>query len=329
MPVVLTHEDVRKQSEAVFKQFGEKWKQTALENSRLPRKDTRELEHSGVGKFMAVCVMGESLEENAETIKKHRDKCTVFTCDKGFGPLLDHGVKADYVMVCDTNIPYRFMEKYRNETEGVPLIATPYANVVWTTMWKGPLYFYVNKDSLSTENIFKPMFGDSMRVIPASSNVSNAMIVFFNDVGENQGNWAGYERYLLVGYDYSWRPYGNYYAWDNPLPKRNYMNHRTLKDFNLDTVFTSENLLFSAKWMYSYATTYKCPVINCSGRGLLDIPMKGKLERQLTMINPDTIVRHSASALFQLLKQNFNAFKLSEQLFNKSREELIKWQSAI
>ncbi len=322
MGVILDYEDVRKQSQAVWNQFGEsKWIPYTQINNRLPnRRDPWELQGSGVGKFAVLAAMGASIEKHVDILKKYRDRFDLITCDKGFGMLLEHGLKADYVQLCDCNIQYKWIEPYINETVGVKLLATTYANVEWTTKWRGPIYLYTNKDALQSERKFLPIMGqpdlsklgftdDSLkigksfqRVIPAGSNVSNAMLIFMVGVDEElQTSFAGYEHFFLTGYDYSWKPFGdqftcktgNYYAFANPMPKRFYMNHRTMIDVNGDPIQTSENLLFSAKWLYSYITAYKLPVTNCSEAGILEIPNRKPLEECLSRIrtSPQAVAR--------------------------------------
>src|SRR3989304_3901959 len=121
MAVLLGYKDVRAQSLAVFGQFGEsKWIPDAKINRQLPSKPAEELRNSGVGKFMVMAAMGESLEEKAEIIKKHRSKFKLVTCDKGFGALLKVGIKADFVQVADCNIPFdKWLKPYVEETAGV------------------------------------------------------------------------------------------------------------------------------------------------------------------------------------------------------------------
>ena len=286
MAAIVSHKEVLKQSEQVFGQFGEKWKSHCAINRELPHRDIKELKGIGVGKYLLLIAMGASIEGQIETIKKYRDRFDIVTNDKNFGNLLDKGIKADYVMLCDANIPVSHLEPYIEQTKGVKLISTVYGNVEWTKAWKGDRYFYINRDSIFSERIFTKIFGET-RLIPAGSNVSNAMVVFFIGADNSKNiNWSGYEEYYLVGYDYSWQKDKNYYAFKNPKPKRFYMNHRTMLDYKGNIVFTSENLLFSAKWLYSYVTTFNLPITNCSGRGLLDI-RKGDLEMTLKKINPD------------------------------------------
>lgn len=352
MGVVLGYEDVKKQSTAVWNQFGEsKWLPYSQINASLPnRRNPEELRGCGIGKFAVLAAMGASLEDHIDVIKKYRDRFDLVTCDKGFGTLLEHGIKADYVQLCDCNIPYKWLEPYVNETVGVKLLATTYANVEWTTKWRGPIYLYVNKDALNSEKKFLPILGEpdmnklgfapgsirvpveDVRTIPAGSNVSNAMVIFMMGVDEETHvSFSGYEQLLLTGYDYSWRPSGpefkgcktgNYYAFANPSPKRNYMSHRTIMDINGDVCYTSENLLFSAKWLYSYANAYNLPVVNCSGRGLLDIPKRAKLEEILKHINTDQGVRNRIIENLNAMRGADVAAAAARRNFDESRRLL-------
>jgi hypothetical protein len=319
MSILLTTTEVERQSKQVFGQFGEKWRSYAKINVRLPHKSGNDLANCGVGKFMVLAAMGESLELNIEILRKYQRRVDILTCDKGFGTLLEQGIKPKYVMICDSNVPYKWLEPYIDDTEGITLIATPYANIEWTTKWKGDIYFYVSKDAINTEFIFMDVFGEDSRIIPASSNVSNTMLVYFLGVDDKtKVNFGGYEKYLLVGYDYGWSPTGNYYAFSNPTPKRYYMNHITMLDMNMEPYLTSENLLFSAKWMYSYLTSFNMPVINCSQRGLLDIPAKGNLEDMLKQINPDKSISKGVRKLFD----NIYAMNIEYDKAMKNLKEL-------
>ena len=326
---ILTCKEVLNQSNAVFGQFGHsKWIPFAKFNKHFPHKDANSFKHKGLGKFLLCCAMGASLEDNIETIKKYRDRVEILTCDKGFGTLLEHGVKADYVVICDANILFDHVEKYIDATDGVSLLSTVYANPKWLYHWKGDRYFFIHEDSIGTEEHFKKIFGNEIRMIPAGSNVSNAMIIFMTGCNEQTNeNWAGYEKYILVGYDYSWRPNGNYYAWSNPTPKRYYMNHRTLLDFNGDMVFSSENLRFSARWLYSYITTFNLPVVNCSGRGLLDIPHKNNLENELKFINADTKARDKYLMAFGATSNALTEYTNIKKYYEKTRGGLYDYRA--
>lgn len=325
MSKMLTGDDVRAQSRGVWGQFGESvWIPNATQNAKLNRFDARKLEHVGIGKYAVLVAMGSSLEDNIDTLKEYRDRVDVICCDKAFGPLLDHGVKADYVFVADASIPFRFIEPWIRKTEGVTLLATPYANPLWTKTWLGPITFYVNQDSIESEQVFLKIMGNDVRTIPAGSNVSNTEVVFWTDCNVNRNaNWGGYEKYFLVGFDYSWPSKGNYYAWDNPVPKRYYMNHRTVIDMAGNVGYTSENLVFSAKWLYSYVTAYNLPVVNCSGKGILDIPQCGSLKSFLSRIPADARARDVVRGAFDTFRDTFMAYRRAEENFNLSRRELL------
>lgn len=318
----LTYKDVKQQSLQVWGQFGEsKWIPNANINVKLPFKDCRELENSKVGKFSLLIAMGASLEGHIDLIKKNRDKFEITTCDKGFGTLLEQGIKADYVVLCDASIPFKWLEPYVEQTKGVKLLSAAYANPEWTQAWKGDIYFFINKDAIETEKHFKDIFGPGIRVIPAGSNVSNAMVIFWTGCDEkSNSNWSGYERFFLVGYDYSWK--GNYYAFNDPKPKKFYMHHRTMTDINGDRCFTSENLLFSSRWLTQYINTFNLPVVNCSGRGLLESNYKRDLKAELEGIHNTPEALNEILGQFERLKIANRELNEAKEGFNKSREAL-------
>lgn len=328
MSKTMTYKETKAQSTTVYNQFGEKlWIPNAKKNVLLPHKNPNELKSSGVGKFLLSCAMGASLEGHVEMIKKHRHKVDILTCDKGFAALLDHGIKADFVMICDAGVKFEWLKGYAEQTKGVKLLSTPYANPEWTHAWKGDIYYFINKDSIATEKVFMEIMGKDIRQIPAGSNVSNAMLIFFMGCEERSAvNWSGYESILLTGYDYSWMPKGNYYAWANPTPKRYYMNHITCLDINKDWVFTSVNLHFSARWMHSYTQAYDMPIVNCSGRGLLPLKRMGNLEEYLEKINKSRFLEGMIRKSYENVTQSRIAFENAMKLFNQSREGLLQWQ---
>lgn len=324
---LLSPAEVRSQSMAVWGQFGDNlWIPNANKNAQLKHFDLNELQHSGIGKIAVLCAMGSSLEDHVDTLKKYRDRFDIICCDKAFGPLYDHGIKADYVVVADASIPFKYIKDYVHYTEGVKLLATPYANPEWTHAWKGPIYFYVNIDAIESQHVFLPIIGKNTRQIPASSNVSNAMVVLWTNCESNKNeNWGGYESYLLLGYDYSWPVKGNYYAWNDARPKRFYMNHRTLPDIFGNVIFTSENLLFSCKWLISYVKVFNLPVVNCGMKGILDIPQKAKFSDVVERINPNKKMTQLVVDNFHVWKNSLQAYRHSENTFFNSKEALL-WQ---
>ncbi len=317
----LSYGDVKAQSMAVFGQFGKsKWIPFAKENSvHKNRRDTRELRGRGVGRTLLSVAMGASLEGQIETIKKYRNNFDIVTCDKGFQALLSKGIKPDYVMVCDCNVVWQKWGPKEEDTEGVAMIATPYANLDWTRKWRGPIYFYVNRDAIDSQDTFLEIMGPGTRTIPASSNVSNAQVVFFTGQDEwSQESFAAYERIVLVGYDYSWKPDGNYYAWANPLPKRHYMNHKILRDNSGELVFSSDNLIFSARWLSHYLRAYPMEIVNCSS-GILEC-RRDSLEKVLSVNLKDGFRVRQAAELAASAEQ---AARKAREILARAKEEYL------
>lgn len=323
----VTWKDCNRQSQTVWDQFGKKWVSTAKKNAELDRKDVEELRHVGIGRTLVSVAMGASVESQIETLKEYRGKCDIITCDKGFKMLHDKGIKVDYVHLADTNIETRWMggddSPLWKETKGVKLICTPYANYEWTKRWKGPRYFYVNKDAIRSEKTFLKIIPGA-RIVPASTNVSNAMVVFMTGSDELiELNYAGYDRILLIGYDYSWEVGSNYYAFNNPKPKRFYMAHRSLLDVNAKVCRSSENLIFSAKWLSSYLTQSKSlNVVNCSDRGILQIPLNGKLKEILSKIKNDPEKVAKVNKAFQDVMLHADNVKKAKVTFKEAKEAI-------
>ena len=323
---LLDYAAVKKQSEMVFGNFREKWMEQSRVNSQLSFEHPEKFRNIGLGKSLVMVAMGASLEDDIELLKQYRDRIDIMCCDKAFGALMRHSIKPNYVMLADANVSIEWAKDYIDQTEGICLISTVYANPEWTKAWKGPRTFYMNKDAIGSERHFLPMWGDKMRIIPASSNVSNAMIVFMVGCDDNiHTNFSGYQNYFLTGFDFSWRAEGNYYAFANPTDKRHYMNHRTFLDFNKDICHTSENLVFSAKWLMQYIETFKLPITNCSGRGLLELRQRSRLSDILPRLSADKTIPERIRAEFRKVQALHDQFVAAERQFNKNREVLV-WQ---
>ena len=153
------------------------------------------------------------------------------------------------------------------------------ANPDWSEAWHengGEVWYFVNKDNIKTEERYAPMSG-CREVIPASSNVGNAQVVFATQI-------LGYDRYLLLGYDYSWGFDENYYSF-NDGEKRYWMKHLQFIDYTGRMVNTSQNLLFSARWLTDFHKNFLSQrgitIVNCCGQGLLDNVPRMRLEKAL------------------------------------------------
>jgi hypothetical protein len=135
-------------------------------------------------------------------------------------------------------------------------------------------------------------------VIPAATNVSNAMVVFLTQ-SDNiaRRNFFGYDKILLIGYDYSWKANGKYYAFDHDGGgKRQYMQHSFIVTPSGEFAYTSGNLAFSKDWLEKYVRTYNLPVIQCGKDSLLTLGKTSDLEAQIKYrykVEDATIVKNA------------------------------------
>lgn len=273
------------QSNAAYDQWKDQWREHAKIHSQYPMKDLSELQASGLGKAIVACANGYSLELNMQTLINHKDNVDIMACDKSLGHLLNNGIKPKYCLVCDANVNYeKYLEPYEDMLDETILIMNVCANPKWTQNgnWKNK-YFFVNKDVIQSELEFSKISG-CKNTIPAATNVSNAMIVMLTQsTNEQRLNYFGYDKILLIGFDYSWRFGGKYYAYDEDGGgKANYMRHCFVINQDGKYAYSSGNLQFSAKWVQEYIQAFNLPVIQCSKETILSNLKYGKLEDHIT-----------------------------------------------
>jgi hypothetical protein len=81
-------------------------------------------------------------------------------------------------------------------------------------------------------------------------------------------NYLGYDKILLIGFDYSWQDH--YYSFNHTGDgKINYMRHVYGKNHRGELIYSSNNLVFSARWFEQYVKTFKLNIINCSKDGII------------------------------------------------------------
>ncbi len=270
---MINSDEIQQQSMAAWNQWRPLWIKNVKVNKELKNGSFSELLNIGKGKTLLIAAFGYSLSENIESIKKNRDKFDIFCCDKSFGYLMDNGIVPNYCQIADASVETKWMTG--RDTSKTILISNIAANPEWGLEWKGKKYYYTNWDNIGTAKILGKL-GNCYDLIPASSNVSNGMIVFASQV-------LGYKKHLLVGFDYSWDTDGKYYASGNPGGnKKNYMYHATVITNHGRLSRTSTNLLFSCKWMMDYLMKFKnLLTINCTDRGIFNIPLRMSIEKGL------------------------------------------------
>jgi len=280
---VPNEKQVTEQSKNAYKQWCVQWRAHAKEHSKYKQLPLVDLENTGIGKACLVVANGYSFEENIETIKEQQDNVDILACDKTLGNLLDNGIIPKYCMVCDANVDYeKYLEPWKDQLKDTILLMNVCGNPEWTAKgnWKAQ-YFFVNEDVMHYEKEFSAISGCN-NFIPAGTNVSNAMVVMLtqsNNKGRN--NFFGYDKLLLIGFDYCWRP-NKYYAFNKTgNGKDNYMRHHYLLDAAGAHCYTSGNLMFSAQWLIKYVSTFKLPVVQCTKHTVALVGGMGKLKEQM------------------------------------------------
>lgn len=247
-------------------------------------KDMITFQNVGIGKACLVIANGYSFEKNIETIKKHQYNVDILCVDKTLGHCLENGITPTYVLVCDANVSYeKYLKPWEDKLSKTTLFINVCANPKWTQFgnWKDR-YFFVNQDVLGSDKEFSELSGCKNH-IAAATNVSNAGVVLLTQSDNNgRRNFFGYDKILLIGYDYSWDD-DSYYAFDKTAGgKSNYMKSVYLVNLASKPVYTSPNLLFSAKWLERYIKTFKLPVIQCTRETILSAKALSTLDKQMT-----------------------------------------------
>lgn len=316
-----------KQSKNALGQWHKVWSENAEHHRKFaPFKPINDFMGVGIGRAILLVANGASFEENLETIKKYKDNVDILCCDKTLGHLLDNGIEPTYCMVCDANVNYeKYMEPYKDKLKNTILFMNICGNTKWTDNgnWKD-IYFFVNKDVLQSEAEFSKISGCHNH-IPAATNVSNAMVVLLTQCSNVQRiNYFGYDRLILIGFDYCWGVGSNYYSFDNDgNGKYYYMKHNYILNRAGEYCFSSTNLTFSAQWLTDYCKIFALPVVLGSNKSMLGhmkyIPLEKAIQYKY---RPEdrTKVMYTAGKIKELSKE---LHKLESELKLISRDHCI------
>lgn len=265
--------EIQQQSENAYNQWASQWRIHAGKHKRFQMKSLEDFNNIGIGKACLCVANGYSLQREIETIKQFQSNVDILACDKTLGHLLNNGIIPQYVLLCDANVSYeKYMKPYEDQLQNTILFSNVCANPEWTHNgnWKD-IYFFVNKDILESEKEFAGLSGCT-NLIPAATNVSNAQVVFLTQADEKgNNNFFGYDKIILIGFDYGFKD-NKYYAF-NPEGdgKNNYMRHVQLLDNENDLFYTSNNLMFSSRWLHKYIQAFNLPVVQCSWGSILNL----------------------------------------------------------
>jgi len=308
-----------KQSKAAYKQWCVQWREHAkYHGDNFKMKSFEDFANIGIGKACLCIANGYSFEEEIETIKKYQNNVDILCCDKTLGHCLDNGIIPTYCVVADANVSFdTYMEKYKNKLQNTILFINVCGNTKWSIEgnWKD-IYFYLNKDAIKSENEFGAL-SKCKNVIPAGTNVSNAMLILMSQSDDTgRKNFFGYDKYLLIGFDYSFSDDG-YYAFNKTgNGKINYMRNLFIRDIAGRDCYTSNNLLFSAQWLSKYLSVYKLPVVQCSKRGIVADKIVRDLKDQMTYNHK----REDAEKVIMLVKEQAIIAKKIADITNELKD---------
>lgn len=280
----MNHEQIVKQSKSAYNQWCVQWRDHAKVHSQFDMKPFENFRNSGIGKTAVLVANGYSFEEQIETLKKYANNVDVIACDKTLGHLIKAGIKPKICVVCDANVNYeKYLQPYEKELNQTILFQNVCGNPKWTINgnW-ADRYFYVNKDVMQYEKEFMELSGCT-NPVTAGTNVSNMMIVLLTQCeNERRQNLFSYDKLALIGFDYSWRFDGKYYAFDDDGEgKHYYMRHIYGVSQSGKIIFTSNNLNNSASWISLYLKTFNIKAIQCNRDALMPFGGWGKLEEQM------------------------------------------------
>jgi hypothetical protein len=267
---MLSPNEVLKQSKGAMKQWENTWRSHAKRNGDILKDrgfSNQRIYGHGLGK-KAVCVAySPSLEYYVDELKEKNDAVDILCVDKAMGYLLDRGVKPAFVYLADAGIDYsKWCKPWLDQTKDICLMMNVTANPEWAENWKGKVFMFVNQDNIKTEEIFAPISG-CKEFVKASSNVGNSVLV-------HATSYLLYDEYYLLGYGFCWGQNDNYYCGEDS-DKRWYMNHHQIIDTNAEMVCTSQNLLFSARWVSDFINAIILPqkrkIFKVEKGGLLNI----------------------------------------------------------
>ena len=277
---MLSKEEVKKQSLRAYNTWKHLWRKNSKVVKDLPKLPMAMFRNQGVGKKIVLVSMGGSFERQVEILKQYQDKVDIMCCDKALVPLINHGIRPDYCLIADAQVSYEiYCEPVLEHTKSIVLVSNVNANTKWGINWKGDKTYYINKDNLESEKEFKNISGVEDMIF-AGSNVSNAALIYASMV-------LTYDKYILLGYDFTWEIGGKFYSFANGTEKQGMksisLNQLRVLDRDLKLVNCSENLFFSARWLDEWIMKMGGDCLNASD-GILETPRVINFDKYLSNI---------------------------------------------
>lgn len=147
-------------------------------------------------KYCVVCGAGPSLQENIETLKKYRDKFTIFGVDASLMPLYRAGIEPDAILTIDPCNLSRFFHDYHGTRTA--LFASVHTHHKAVADWKNRIYFYYPT----------PIKREQLWMLALISEYSNLPFIMpFNNCGSTMILFAhemGFKEIAIMGIDFSY-----------------------------------------------------------------------------------------------------------------------------
>ena len=313
--MALTPEQIKNQSLSALRQWRNQWEKHAKYHSKYEMRSLEDFEGIGTGKACLLIANGATFEQEIDVIREHQKNVDIVVCDKTLGHCLDNGIVPTYCVVADANVSYaRYLEKWKDKLQDTILFVNVCANPLWTDNgnWKDKHFFCV-KDVIESEKIFGGL-SNCKNQIAAATNVSNSMVVFMTQCdNDNRRNFFGYDKYLLIGFDYCWTQDMNYYSFDHDGGgKRYYMRHIYGRTIDGGYCYTSNNLAFSMQWLEQYVKAFGIPIVQCGSKSVF-IP-HGQKKPQRLIDHIQYKGTQSAGNLTELLKKRRDLLKIRAKM---------------
>jgi len=243
----------------------------ASKNIEIEYGDLKDLLGRWKAKTAIAVSFGPSLRNNIDELIRVKDKYKIIAVDRGYRWLDEKGIVPDVVCTCDVNISAQHIPDVVNEN--TILIAHVGANHEYVSEFvkRGgkKVYYFVSAERFKSHLAIIKHTG-IIDVINFGGCVGNCLITVALDI-------FGVRKLLLAGYDYSFYR-DRYYPDTDAMPQE---NATPTKDINGNDALITFNLYQYAQYAADYVNHKQAhdKIVNCTGGGIFDIPLKDSLSK--------------------------------------------------
>lgn len=191
---------------------------------------------------------GPSLDKNIHKLKKAQGKAVIISGGRTLKPLLENGIKPNFVVSVDPGYPaYKLLENYLNCE--IPLISMVLSNNDIIKKYKGK-HFIINKNPYC--EFIKELTEKDIPILPNGGSVAHISTVI--------GNYMGCNPIILVGQDLAFTNQKMHSDQAIIEGQRNEKKEGNIlvEDIYGKKVYTSKPLFSFLKWFEKYFSINKC-----------------------------------------------------------------------